>query len=139
MNDIDIEWKDVAAKLEETEFKDEKQKQLAAQQAAQQQEAAKTETEQQNNTDAPDEYEAIGLASLISGVWNEVAVDKGYEPVTEKQDAFLQRHTARLEEKWLKDKTDMLPEIDAALSHAVVYLPKWLHHRKEMNNAKASK
>jgi hypothetical protein len=126
--DIDIEWKDVEKKVEEDEFQKEKKAQYDEQQ---QQQQTEQNSEQNSEQDDADEYESLGLASMISEVWNEVAVDKGYEPVTEKQDAFLQRHTEKLEQKYLKDKMNMLPEVEAGLSHLVVYLPKWLKHKRE--------
>ena len=126
MADMDIEWKDVEKKIEEDEFAKEKQATLREQQAAA---AGKAETKTAPETD--NQYETIGLSSMISEVWNETAVEKGYDPVTEQQDEFLRRHTARLEEKYLKDRMNLLPELEAALSHAVVYLPKWLKHIRE--------
>lgn len=130
MTDIDIEWKDVAEKVEEAEFKDEKKAEYEQQQNKLKEQQADAEQEQQSGS-SDDDFESIGLSGVISEVWNEVAVDKGYEPVSDKQSAFLQRHTERLEEKYLKDRMDMLPEIDAALAHVVVYLPKWLKHQRE--------
>lgn len=125
MANVDIEWKDVEKKLEEDEFKKEKSEQL--------QQEADTAAEQQSDKkqDKESDYETIGLSNMVSEMWNGVAVEKGYDPVTEKQSEFLQRHTARFEEKYLKDRLNMLPEIEALASHLVVYLPKWLKHKKE--------
>lgn len=126
-NDINIEWKDVEKKVEEDEFKQEKK----AQYDEQQQQQSEQNSKQNNEQNDKDEYESLGLASMISEVWNEVAVNKGYEPVTDKQNTFLQKHTEKLEQKYLKDKMNMLPEVEAGLSHLVVYLPKWLKHIRE--------
>jgi len=128
VTDIDIEWEDVEKKVEEDEFKKEKKAEYDKQQKEQKTE----EKEEQEKPEAQvQKYEPIGLSSLGSEVWNEVAVEKGYEAVSDKQSEFLQKHTARLEEKYLKDRMNMLPEIEAGLAHVVVYLPKWLKHRKE--------
>ena len=132
MSDIDIEWKDVEKKLEEDEFKTEKKAEFDKQQKEQQEEQTE-QTEQAEQTEQ--DYESIGLVDLVSESWNELAVEKGYEPVTEKQQASLRKHTARLEEKYLKDKMNMMPEIEAGLAHLVVYVPKWLKHRKEMSKS----
>lgn len=127
---ISVEWEDIAPKLEEAEFMKEKAAKLGN----------KTmQTGAPNNSGngtsgsqtTPSNYESIGLSDMVSEIWNEVAVEKGYEPVNEKQKEFLNRHTARVEEKYLKDRMNMLPEIESALAHFTVYVPKWLKYRRQ--------
>jgi Skp family chaperone for outer membrane proteins len=127
MTDIDIEWKDVEKKVEEDEFKKEKAAEYQQQQSDQKTEQQKTETA----TEDKDKFESIGLADIVSETWNSIAVDKGYEAVTPQQAAFLRKHSERLEEKYLKDRMNLMPEIEAGLTHFVVYMPKWLKYLKE--------
>ena len=131
MTDIDIEWKDVEKKVEEEEFKKEKAAEYQQQTEQQKTEQQKTETA----TEDKEKFEALGLSDVISETWNEIAVDKGYEAVNEKQAAFLRKHSERLEEKYLKDRMNLMPEIEAGLTHFVVYMPKWLKHLKETNGS----
>ena len=130
MSDIDVEWEDVQKKVEEDEFKDAKKKQYDKE--------AKTastdkKTDGGNVPKQPDnkEFEAMGLAGMIAEIWNEVGGEKGYEEVTDRQIEFLNKRSARFEKKYLEDRTNILPEIELALSHAVVYVPKWLKHRRQ--------
>lgn len=132
--DINIEWEDVAEKIEEEEFKKEKKAEYDAQQSEKQDEQDDEQSDEQD--EQSDEYKPIGLSSLVSGIWNEVAVEKGYDAVSKEQDAFLLEHTKGFEQKYLKDRMNILPELDAALSHIVVYLPKWLKHKKENKSKK---
>jgi hypothetical protein len=81
------------------------------------------QTAQNNTAPRPPDIEYGQLAGLIADSFNEVGVDRGYDPVTDAQRAFLVKHTARAEEKYLKDIM-LYPEIEAGLAHVVVYLPK---------------
>lgn len=133
MVDIDIEWKDVEKKVEEEEFKKEKKAEYEQQQEQKQQE----QQEEQEEKEEPQQTGSIGLASLISGTWNAIAVNKGYEAVTPQQEEYLSLHTQKIEDKYLKDKINILPEIDFLLSHAIVYIPKYLKHKKEVVTKKS--
>lgn len=121
---MEFEWKDIEKKLEEDEFKKEKASEAGKAQGAGQQGAAASGAAGQSH-----EWKSIGLAAIGYETWNELAVGKGYDAVSDAQKAFLDRHTAKLEEKWLKN-VELLPEIEAGLSHVVVYLPKWVKGQK---------
>ena len=125
MDKINIEWLDVEKKLEEEEFKKEKGEQYKKQiiDSAPKKDTASAKSSE--NT----ENESLGLAALIGETWNEIVVSKGYESVTDKQLTFLNNHTQKLEQKYLNDKQNIMPEIDALLSHVVVYLPKIIKHK----------
>ena len=125
-DEINIEWKDVEKKVEEDQFRDAK-----SQQQVQQQQQTNQNQQQQQTHEQKDDHLNLGIADMISGIWNEVAVERGYEPVNEKQQEFLNKHTMRFEDKYLKDRINILPEIDAALAHFTVYVPKYIKHRKE--------
>ena len=130
---IDITWEDTKQKPEETEFQKSKQTTLdeeTKEELEEEQQEADRESRESVEEESK-EYEPMGLAAMIGGVWNEVATPKGYEPLTDKQLDFLNTHTARLEEKHLKDKMLMMPEVEALLAHAVIYVPKWLKKKQE--------
>ena len=132
---IDISWEDTAQKPEEAEFQKSKQGKLdeeeeeEVEEAEEEQEQQEELKERREGTD--EEYESMGIAEMIGSVWNEVATSKGYEAITDKQLEFLNKHTARLEEKHLGDKMKMMPEVEAGLAHLVVYLPKWLKKKQD--------
>lgn len=125
MDKINIEWNDIEKKLEEEEFKKEKGEQYKKQiiDSAPKKDTASAKAPE--NT----ENESLGLAALIGETWNEIVVSKDYESVTDKQLTFLNNHTQKLEQKYLNDKQNIMPEIDALLSHVVVYLPKIIKHK----------
>lgn len=127
---LDIKWSDIKPKLEEEEFKKAKKTKLDEQNAAEEEQAEGEEEAAEEETEG-ERYEPMGLAELGAELWNESAVPKGYDAISEQQKAFLDKHTGRLEEKWLKDRLKILPEIEAGLSHIIVYLPKWLKYRRE--------
>lgn len=124
---MNFEWHDVEKKLEEEEFKKEKGEQQKENQDNQQ----KEETGQQDS----EPPKSIGLAAIIYETWNSIAGPKGYDEVNPAQKTFLDKHTAKLEAKWLKD-IELLPELEAGLSHVVVYLPKWVKYQKTHKTAK---
>ena len=126
-DEINIEWKDVEKKVEEDQFRDAK-----AQQQNQQQSQEQQNQQQQQAHEQKDDHLNLGLAGMVSGIWNDLAAERGYEPVDEKQQEFLNKHTARLEDKYLRDRMNILPEIEAALAHFTVYVPKYMKHRKEI-------
>ena len=138
MVDVNMEWEDVEKKLEEQDFIDEKSKVFSNQQAEKAKEAAASEPSATGNQSTPDQpNEIVGIARMGADTWNEIAVSKGYEPVTDAQKDFLQKHTNRLEEKYLRDRINILPEVESALVHVVVYLPKYL--RKHAQKKEVSK
>ena len=77
----------------------------------------------------PPDIEYGQLAGLIADTFNEIGAERGYDPVSEAQRAFLVKHSAAVEEKYLKDIM-IYPEVEAGLAHLVVYLPKWTKHMK---------
>ena len=127
-----FEWHDVEQKLEEDEFKEEKQAEQTEQAEAnreQAQQAPGSSDRQQSS------FEKIGLASIVYESWNNYAVDKGYSAINETQKAFLDKHTVALEQKYLSDM-ELLPEIEALLAHVVVYVPKYTAHMKDKTKTK---
>lgn len=135
MADIQLEWKDVEKTLKEDEFKNKYQQMQAAKDNKIDEEKGKNAEPNQPTNEGPQpplekDYESMGLAEMVSEMWNDVGGEKGYELVTDKQKAFLEKHTARLEEKHFKEKMDMIPELEAALAHVVVYVPKFLKKRR---------
>ncbi|MDE2439262.1 MAG: hypothetical protein KGN01_07785 [Patescibacteria group bacterium] len=140
---IEVEWSNIEEKPEESEFKDEKsekweqrQKETAADAETQSKKTSETAGKTHTEND-----ESIGLAEMISETWNEVGADRGYEPISDKQANFLTRHTQRLENKFMKERGDLSPEIEALLAHVVVYLPKWYKkkHADDISNDKKKK
>ncbi len=122
---IDFKWQDVDKKPEEEDLKKEKQEK---QQEAEQQEQQEKQQEQQQ-AESNDEAEPLGISDLIVETWNDIAVERGYEPVFDKQQAQLRKHFARLDAKYTKN-IDILPELEAALASAIIFVPKYLKHRK---------
>lgn len=122
---VNFEWSETDKKPEEDEFKSEK---------TQQQQDAESST--QNAATTNDKTAAsIGLAALLYETWNTVAVKKGYDEVNPIQKQFLDKHTEKLEEKWLAD-IELLPELEAGLSHLIVYLPKWAEYQAKNKTKK---
>ena len=124
----------------ETELQTEKAEQVEANAAAATQEgSAETEAKAKEGfaSDAEAEGEEIGISELIAEGWNEIAVGKGYEPVLDKQQEFLKRHSTRFEQKYLRNLKNVLPEVEFAVAHAIVYVPKYTKHHRD--NAKKSK
>jgi hypothetical protein len=132
MKNVDIDWTDVEKKVEEDELKNEKKEQYDKQQKQQDEQQDEQQNEQQD--EQQDDYQPIGIAALFSGAWNEIVVPKGYEPVSDAQEKFLEKHTARFEEKYLKN-VNLIPELETALAHSIVYLPKWLAHSRIMQKS----
>ena len=132
---VDIEWSDTPEKPEEKEFQKEKndiKTDFEKKERLEQKEQAKKEFQKE----PPSEDETLGIADLISEGWNEIAVEKGYEPVLDKQTEFLKKHTVRLENKYLKDAVDIIPELEALITGTIVFLPKYLKHKKQKDKNK---
>lgn len=141
---VDVEYKEIEKTIAEDEFKrqklDEYKKKFGDKSAPDSKtnkdkpnENAEPSGSNTNNTD--NEYdEQIGIAGMIAEVWNDVGVKRGYDEISEKEITFLNKHSAKLERKMLDLK--LTPEIDAALSHIVVYAPKWIKHHNETNQDK---
>ena len=127
---VNFEWSGTDKKPEEDEFKSEK---------TQQQQDAESSTQKTATNDKPaagatdNRPHSIGLAALVYETWNTVAVKKGYDEVNSIQKQFLDKHTEKLEEKWLAD-IELLPELEAGLSHLIVYLPKWAEYQAKNKN-----
>ena len=124
---MQFEWKDVEKKLEEDELKKEKTEELGTSVPVTPPSASEPGSPPLPGGSG---WEPIGLAAIGYETWNEVAVARGAEPVSDAQKRFLDARTKKLEEKWLKDMK-LLPEIEAALGHVVVYLPKYVRYLKQ--------
>ena len=127
---IDIEWEDVEKKVEEDQFMTEKTETFKNEEKAD-----NTQKTGENNQKQQQKTETLGLARMIYEYWNTEAVGKGYEEISQKQQDYLDKNTAALEDKYLKD-INLAPEIRAGLSHVVVYVPKWLRHQKTKKEKK---
>ena len=124
---MDFEWKDVEKKLEEEDFKKEKSEELSNAQKS-----LGTDAQQQPPSppaQSSGSWEPMGLAAIGYETWNQVAVDRGAEPISDEQKRFLDARTRKLEEKWLKN-IQLLPEIEALMGHIVVYVPKYAKYLK---------
>ena len=128
---MQFEWKDVEKKLEEDELKKEKTEELGTSVPAAPPGAQIPQAPGGASQATPGGgWESIGLAAVGYETWNEVAVARGAEPISDEQKRFLDARTRKLEEKWLRN-IKLLPEIEAALGHVVVYLPKYVKYQKQ--------
>ena len=138
MPEINIDWKDIEPKLEEQAFKDanaaKSKKATGGAGAGGTGDGKKEDSKKEESTDS---MESFGLADMIAESWNDVAIPKGYDGVTETQKTFLTKHTIKLENKIIK-AINLVPEVEASLAHVIVYLPKWVKKKKaDMDKDKA--
>lgn len=130
---VNFEWSGTDKKPEEDEFKSEKTQQQHDAESSTQNAATTNDKPAAGSTD--NRPHSIGLAALVYETWNTVAVKKGYDEVNSIQKQFLDKHTEKLEEKWLAD-IELLPELEAGLSHLIVYLPKWAEYQAKNKTKK---
>ena len=127
----DIEFEEIAASLKEQEFKEQykdRKEQNDKEEGAEHKEEEQKEQGQQQQAEQP-KFEKGFISDMISEAWNDIAVGKGYDSVTDTQKQFLSMHSARVEEKYLK-KIELYPEIEAGLAHFIIYFPKWVKKNK---------
>ena len=135
---IEFKWKDTEKKPEEEDFKKEKAEKKAEndkQEQKEQQKEAEKEFERNAEAETFDNTTSLGISDMLTETWNDIAVEKGYEPVLDKQAEFLRKHTARLEAKYTKD-INVIPEVEALIAGAVVFVPKYLKHKRLTKNDK---
>ncbi len=120
MPDVNIKFENEPQPPEEETLKQEKKTILEEQQGAEQQ-AQQPQQEQGVETGS--------LASIIVMNWNKIAVDKGYEPVSDRELEYLKEHSQRLEAKY-SGKLAVLksPELEFAIALIHVFAPKIYDH-----------
>ena len=89
---VEFEFVETLKKPEEEDFKNEKKEVKDKADKEEKKTTEKTNTP----TTKTEGSEELGLADILTESWNEIAVEKGYEPVLDKQGECLKKHTARI-------------------------------------------
>ena len=129
MIEIPIEWSDTEKPINEDKFKAEKEDIIKDM-------VKNKQNNQQNNTDSgeqiktntiEDEYSNGLLSDIISDMWNDIAVTKGYEAVSDEEKIFLTKHAQRFEAERINKI--MNPTTEFVITELYVYGKKYLKKR----------